>query len=161
MERMMQKPKISYKKVSEKNVESSLELMRSYYKEDGYAFSLVKARSAILKLISSSTLGKMEFILVHGQPVGYYCLSYGYSLQRHGRDAVIDEIYIDERARNKGIGQRTIRHIRIELKKEGFKGIYLFVRKRNVQAQRLYKRIGFKKIEEAAMFLDLSKLIGI
>ena len=156
----MQKLQISYKGVSDKTVELALELMRSYYKDDGYTFSLAKARSAILKLISSSTLGKMEFILVHGQPVGYYCLSYGYSLQRHGRDAALDEIYIDEGSRNKGIGQRTIKHILLELKRDSFKGLYLFVRKSNVHAKRLYKRIGFTNVQEAVMFLDFHTLIG-
>jgi ribosomal protein S18 acetylase RimI-like enzyme len=156
----MQKQRISYKKVSNKTVESSLALMRSYYREDGYVFKLAKARSAILKLVSSPTLGKVEFILAYGQPVGYYCLSYGYSLQRHGRDAVLDEIYINEKSRNKGIGQGTIRHILIELKREGFKGLYLFVRKSNVQAQLLYRRIGFKNIQETAMFLDIPSLTG-
>ncbi len=154
------KQRISYKEISKKTVESSLALMRSYYREDGYVFKLAKARSAILKLVSNSTLGKMEFILANGQPVGYYCLSYGYSLQRHGRDAILDEIYIDNKVRNKGIGQGTIKHILSELKREGIKELYLFVRKGNLQAQRLYRRIGFKNIKESVMFLDISSLTG-
>ena len=110
-----------------------------------------------LTLISSSTLGKIELVQVYSQPVGYYCLSYGYSLQRHGRDAILDEIYIDKRSRNKGIGQRTIRHFLLALKRNGFKGLYLFVKKKNVHAQRLYKRIGFQNMQENLMVLDLQK----
>ncbi len=148
---------ISFQQVSPTTVSTALALVESYYGEDGYTFSKAKAERAIRLLISKPTLGKIVLVKANGLAIGYYCITYGYSLQRHGRDAILDEIYIAKEHRRKGIGQRAIEHIVIELKRNGFKSIYLYVRKRNVDAQRFHRSNGFRKVKEAVMVRELSE----
>ena len=56
---------------------------------------------------------------------------------------LLDEIYIEEQFRNNGIGSDIIKNI---IKENDI--VYLWVYKENVQAISLYKRLGFKIIDE-------------
>lgn len=59
---------------------------------------------------------------------------------------LIDEIYIEKEFRNNGIGTDIIMKV---VKKSNNKNIYLWVYKENIKAVSLYKRLGFKIIDEA------------
>ena len=56
---------------------------------------------------------------------------------------MLDEIFLDENYRNKGIGSSIISKI---FKTNNI--VYLWVYKENINAIRLYKKFGFKIIEE-------------
>ena len=56
---------------------------------------------------------------------------------------LLDEIYLDKEFRNKGIGTDIIRKII-----ENNESVYLWVYKENIKAVLLYKRLGFKIIDE-------------
>ena len=58
---------------------------------------------------------------------------------------LIDEIYIEKEFRNNGIGTDIIMKV---VKKNNNKNIYLWVYKENIKAVSLYKRLGFKIIDE-------------
>ena len=56
---------------------------------------------------------------------------------------LLDEIYLEKEFRNKGIGTDIIRKII-----ENNESVYLWVYKENIKAVSLYKRLGFKIIDE-------------
>lgn len=56
---------------------------------------------------------------------------------------LLDEIYLEKEFRNKGIGTDIIRKII-----ENNESVYLWVYKKNIKAVSLYKRLGFKIIDE-------------
>ena len=56
---------------------------------------------------------------------------------------MLDEIYLEEKYRNKGIGTNIIKEV---INNNDI--IYLWVYKENVQAISLYKKLGFNVIEE-------------
>ena len=58
---------------------------------------------------------------------------------------LLDEIYLEKGFRNKGIGTDIIMKV---LKEIANKNIYLWVYKENYKAVSLYKRLGFKIIDE-------------
>ena len=58
---------------------------------------------------------------------------------------LIDEIYIEKEFRNNGIGTDIIMKV---VKESDNKNIYLWVYKENTKAVSLYKRLGFKIIDE-------------
>lgn len=60
-----------------------------------------------------------------------------------GDGIIIDELYIEEKYRNSGIGTKLISNVIYNNKT-----VYLWVYKLNVNAMRLYKRLGFKIIKE-------------
>ena len=58
-------------------------------------------------------------------------------------DVILDEIYLEEEYRNKGIGTDIIKNI---LKNNSI--VYLWVYKKNIKAISLYKKMKFKIIDE-------------
>lgn len=58
---------------------------------------------------------------------------------------LIDEIYLEKEFRNNGIGTDIIMKV---VKESNNKNIYLWVYKENIKAVSLYKRLGFKIIDE-------------
>ena len=59
---------------------------------------------------------------------------------------LIDEIYIEKEFRNNGIGTDIIKKLI-----ENNESIYLWVYKENIKAVSLYKRLGFKAIDETEL----------
>jgi ribosomal protein S18 acetylase RimI-like enzyme len=74
-------------------------------------------------------------ILVNNKIIG--CLL----VTHHDDGVLIDEIYLKEEYRGKGIGTNIIKNI---LKDNN---VYLWVYKKNINAKKLYDKLGFKTIE--------------
>ncbi len=78
-----------------------------------------------------------RIILINNLMVGCYLLS------NNDDGVLLDEIYIDEKFRNNGIGTKIIKEV---IKANNV--VYLWVYKLNVKAINLYKKLGFKIIGE-------------
>lgn len=78
-----------------------------------------------------------KVIIVDGEIVG--------SLLVEDKDdgVILDEIYLEEDYRNKGIGTKIIKQVLL-----GNKIVYLWVYQKNKKAIKLYKSLGFKVIQE-------------
>ena len=76
-------------------------------------------------------------------------------VEKHLDGVLLDEIYLDEEYRNKGIGTSIIKNI---IKNNTI--IYLWVYKNNKEAFRLYEKLGFTVIEEteSRYFMKFNKL---
>lgn len=77
------------------------------------------------------------------QAVGYIVLTFGYSLEYRGRDAMIDEFYIRETYRGQGVGKKTIQFIENVCQDLGIQAVHLEVERENQKAQNLYRQAGF------------------
>ncbi|MHA1270408.1 MAG: GNAT family N-acetyltransferase [Candidatus Helarchaeota archaeon] len=83
----------------------------------------------------------MAFVEVRTKPTGQY-------YQHHPRTdkyGYITNVIVDERWRNKGIGEKLIRKCIEELKNVGIEIIRINVRENATQAKKLYEKIGFKE----------------
>jgi ribosomal protein S18 acetylase RimI-like enzyme len=76
--------------------------------------------------------------------VGYVVLTYGFSLESHGRDALIDEIYLMPDYRRQGLGRRVLQQMEAEARHLGAARIYLEVERPNTHAQAFYRQLGFE-----------------
>ena len=79
--------------------------------------------------------------------VGYAALCFGYSIEFRGRDAFVDELFIAEQARGKGLGSRVLELIRKEAARLGIVALHLEVARDNTRARRLYEKWGFRARE--------------
>ena len=130
------------------DLETLLAFMRGLNHEggpsfDGRPFDEPIARRVILELIEDDRLGHIWLIELAGEPVGYAVLTLGYSLEFHGRDALLDEFFVAEHARGQGIGTAVLELIAEECRRLGACAVHLEVDRPNVKAQRLYRRSGF------------------
>ncbi len=76
-------------------------------------------------------------------PIGYLVLTIGYSLERGGRDAFIDELYVRPQWRGLGLGTLAVATAEVAARRLGVRAVHLEVDTTNERARRLYERIGF------------------
>ena len=126
------------------DAEIVLDLMREYYAFDGHHYHRELARTALLGLLNNSGFGLIWLVLGSGQPVGYIVLCFGYSLECHGRDAFIDELYLIESHRRRGWGRKTIDFVITQSRQHDVRAIHLEVVRRNASAFEFYRKLGFQ-----------------
>jgi ribosomal protein S18 acetylase RimI-like enzyme len=82
-------------------------------------------------------------LLLGGEPIGYLALSIGFSIEAGGRDAFVDELYIEEPYRDRGFGTRALEIAQAECERMGICRMNLEVERHNPRAKALYERLGF------------------
>ncbi len=130
------------------DIELILEFSRRLNEEDptftgGFHFDETAVQAALTQLLAEPGLGRVWLISVGGAIVGYVVLTFGFSLESHGRDALIDEIYITADFRGQGVGRQVIRQVEVEARRLGAHKLYLEVERPNSRAQTFYRRVGF------------------
>lgn len=121
-----------------------LDLMRALYDEDGNTPLQPKAaESALRGLLEAPQCGLVRLIEWRGEPAGYLVLTWGYSLEFHGRDAFIDELYVAPRYRGRGLGRQAVAWAEAACREHGARAVLLEVEPGNERAQALYRRYGF------------------
>ncbi len=134
----------SFRPAVNSDMDSIIELMRNYYSEDGYSFDEVKATEALSKLILDKTLGHIWVVEIKNQIVGYLAVTLGYSLEYQGRDAFIDELYLEPASRGAGLGKEAIAISEDYCRRNDVKALHLEVERHRKTAQDIYRSNGFK-----------------
>ena len=128
---------------TEADFETLRVLMREFYDYEQRAFTPEKVQ-ALLDLLRNSSFGKVALICDGDAPAGYVVVTYGYSIEFHGRDLLIDDLYLREEYRGRGWGTWTLGEIEKMARAEGLHAVHLEVARRNARARRFYDRAGFE-----------------
>lgn len=133
-----------FRSADDSDIEALLAMMREFYAHDGLRFDEAAARRALQGVIHEPNLGRVFLILEEGEVAGYAVLTFGYSLEFHGRDAFVDEIYLRDEYRGKGIGKRALEFLSTVCAESGARALHLEVERRNTNAQQVYHKFGFE-----------------
>lgn len=125
-------------------VEMLIVMIREFYAHEGLMFDESITKRALLGLIADKSLGRIFMIFSENKLAGYAVLTFGYSLEFHGRDAFVDELFLRDEYRNQGIGKRTLQYLVDVCAAEGVKALHLEVDRGNTPAQAVYRKFGFK-----------------
>ncbi len=79
---------------AEKDTPLLIEMMREFYQHENLVWDEEIARSGLHKLFRDPGLGSAFIILMDEHPAGYFVLTFPFSLEFHGKFALLDEIYI-------------------------------------------------------------------
>jgi GNAT superfamily N-acetyltransferase len=120
-----------------------LELMREYYAHDRLDFDVERARPALLELLRDDRYGRAWLLTVDAALAGYVVLSFGYSLEFHGRDAIVDEFYLRPAFRRQGLGGAALDFVADYCRRRGIKSLHLLVESHNRAARAFYPTQGF------------------
>jgi GNAT superfamily N-acetyltransferase len=131
--------------------------MEKYYDYDRHDFDRKMARSAMRRLLGNRRLGIVLLALDGSKPIGYLVLALGYSLEFGGRDAFIDEFFIKEKYRGKGIGKAVLAHAHTVAKKQRVNALHLEVTRHNSAVIGFYRRGGFIDHDRYLMTKRISK----
>ena len=138
-------PNLHFQLPAEKDLLRFVELMREFYQGQGMVFDEEIARSSLKRTLLDSTLGSAYLVLLDEQLVGYFVLTFCFSLEFHGKFALLDEIYILEAFRKQKLGSAIVEFVEGVCRKMGIKALRLEVGQENQAAQSLYRTMGFKQ----------------
>jgi ribosomal protein S18 acetylase RimI-like enzyme len=108
------------------------------------------ARASFRQLLTLPAFGRTWLLCVENKPVGYIVLTIGFSLEFHGHDAFIDELYVDAAYRRRGFGRQAVAFLEQRAREMGVNAIHLEVDRGNDPAVELYRRMEY---EDHARFL--------
>lgn len=97
-------PTTSFELAQPSDIEQLLLMMETYYAYDDINFDAAGARRGLEFVIRNPHFGRIWLIQTGHAVVGYLCVTFGASLEYHGQDAFIDEVFIHEDYREMGIG---------------------------------------------------------
>jgi diamine N-acetyltransferase len=133
----------NFREAAESDIDAMIPFIRELYSQDRIVFDETIARSALTGLLGDGSKGRAWVILDGEHTVGYAVLGYGYSLEFHGRYAFLDELFVSEGYRGRGIGRQAVQFLLGECRKAGIHAIRLEVDGSNEKARDLYLKLGF------------------
>ena len=138
------------------DLERLLPLVERFSATQGYPFDAARSRASFAALLARPELGRAYRVAVDGETAGYAVLCFGWSLEWGGRDAFVDELYLEPAFRGRGLGRAALRALAEEASKAGVRALHLEVEAGNEAGQALYRSEGFEGKDRAL----LSRRIG-
>ncbi|MEM0980972.1 MAG: GNAT family N-acetyltransferase [Cyanobacteria bacterium P01_H01_bin.58] len=133
-----------YRLACESDIPLLVTMMAEFYGPDDPDFIAVKTQQAIADFIACEQYGRLWLIEVETVAVGYLAVTFGFSLEYHGRDAIVDEIYLRAPYRGQGIGTQSFRFLESVCRDLGIKALHLEVMDDNPKAAALYRQLGYE-----------------
>lgn len=128
-----------------------LDMMQRYYEFDGLHFDRDVARVAAHELIGAPSMGSVWFIEQDGAVVGYAVLVMGYGLEYGGHTALVDELFVGEGHRGRGLGTAALAFLEQHCASLGVKVMRIEVERKNRRARAIYRRYGFQEHDRHLM----------
>lgn len=135
------------------DLQALLVLIREFCAIDGHEFDEQRLANSLPALLKSDDYGLVWLI---GEPVdGYAVVTWGYSLESGGREALIDEIYL--RSREQGTGSLVMSAILEDCRSRGIRCVFLETEAHNTRVRGFYERAGFEVDDSVWMSQSLHR----
>jgi ribosomal protein S18 acetylase RimI-like enzyme len=129
------------------DVEQVLDLLEDYHRQEGLrGHSRDRIRAVLEDLFEFPTRGRIVLAEDAGEVIGYALVVRRPSFEWASDVAVIDEIFVRGKAREKGVGRRMIAFVEEYAATEGLPNITLEVSVLNVSAREFYRSVGFNLV---------------
>jgi len=151
---------VEFRALAQHEIDSLLPLMRDFYSFEKIAWDEARTRRLLAQLISDPKLGRIIIFERDDQLLGYLLLTFGFSLEFHGRDALIDEFYVLPEHRSSGIGKRALDYAIDIARQQGVSAFHLEADHFNQRAHDFYLRLGFKDHQRHLMTKWLKQTSG-
>lgn len=137
----------------------ALELMQNFNTSQGYPSDPSALAAAFETFVTNPELGRFWLVIDEPGPVGYLALTFGFSFEFHGRDAFVDEFYLEAAVRGRGWGRDALLFALREARALGVHAVHLEVEPTN-PASALYEKAGFSVGARHLMSLRLDGAEG-
>ncbi|MBE2226085.1 MAG: GNAT family N-acetyltransferase [Ignavibacteria bacterium] len=128
-----------------------LKKINKLYLQENTMFVENDVLCALRKLIDNEQFGNAWVINYKGAPAGYMIVVSVFSVEFKGETAFLDELFIEEEFRGKGIGALAVEFAEQYAARKGYKALRLEVEHANLTAQKLYRKKGFSAHERNIM----------
>lgn len=134
---------------------SLIPLIKEFCEVDNHEFDEARIERSLLPLLANSDLGKVIVLEAEGELVGYAVLTWGWSLESGGREALLDEIYL--KIRNQGLGALLLEKVVATAKEYDAQIIFLETELANQRVRDFYLKHGFKRDDSIWLSHKLSE----
>ncbi len=146
----------AYREARHEDIPALLQLMRLFYAEDNYPFSETGARRALAQFLENPAYGMVLVAVADDSIAGYVAVTFGFSFEYGGRDAFVDEVFVDSALRGRGIGENLLQRAIAVCKEQGVQAVHLEVEPRKERTAQFYRRHGFRDHNRILMTRRLS-----
>jgi len=121
-----------------------LRLIAAFHAEEGIDQTDASREAALRPLLEGSPHGAAYLIGPKRAPIGYVIVTFTWSLEYGGLDAMIDELFVRPGVRGRGIGSEVLLSLSRALARAGVQALHLEVDRDNDAGRRLYDKAGFR-----------------
>jgi ribosomal protein S18 acetylase RimI-like enzyme len=125
------------------DADALVEMMRDFNAHERIAFDEREVRAVLAQLFANEGYGLAFLVVLNGEVAGYVVVAFGFSVEFRGRDAFIDELFVKEEFRGRGLGGAALRFAEGLCRVRGVRALHLEVERENTGAQSVYRRAGF------------------
>ncbi|WP_299558327.1 GNAT family N-acetyltransferase [uncultured Sulfitobacter sp.] len=126
------------------HLDRMLALVAAFHTESGIRSTETRRRDGVAPLLDGVPHGCAYLIGPPRSPIGYIVITFGWSVEFGGLDAIIDELYIRPGVRGRGIASEALIALPRALAGAGLRAIHLEVDRSNAAAMKLYQKAGFQ-----------------
>jgi len=119
-------------------------LMRDFYAEEHLVFDELITPRAVHDLLTQPSLGSIILLEHAGSVIGYLVVTFGFSLEFHGRYALLDELYLVPSVRGRGWGRHALEVAADTARAAGVAALRLEVNHANTRARSTYLKSGYQ-----------------
>ena len=144
---------VDFRLAREADIPDILAMMERFYAFFGDPFR-PETEANLFDFLRHPEYGRLWLVHPHREalrPIGYLVLAFGFSFEFGGRDAFLDELWLEEPWRGKGLGRQALDFLTDQAKALGIHAIHLEVLPHNEQALKLYQSYGFQLHERYLM----------
>lgn len=138
-----------------------VDLMREFYAESQYALDADRADRVFAQLLADDRLGRVWLVEQDRSTVGYVVVTFVFSMEYGGLNALVDDLFIQPTSRHQGLGRTAISQVIESCRARGVRAMHLETEPANGAAMRLYRRVGFKENGRQLMTLRLDAPLHI
>lgn len=134
---------VSFRRAQENDREALVALCAAYRLADDQPPAAAEVRMAIDAALRGDPMIHLFLIERSGRNAGYLAITIGYSIEVGGRDAFVDELFVEAWARGQGIGTQALAFAEQVCAELDVKRVCMEVEHENPRARRLYEFLGF------------------
>lgn len=144
------------RKLKESDRELYIEMAREFYSSDAVLHSVPEEyfQKTVDEVLRSDTYAEIYLFEHEGKTAGYGLTARTFSQEAGGYVMWIEEIYIREEYRSKGLGKEFFGFL--DNKEKNVVRLRLEVEAENVRAVSLYKKLGYEKLDYIQMIKERS-----
>ncbi|MDJ0779174.1 MAG: GNAT family N-acetyltransferase [Gammaproteobacteria bacterium] len=132
-----------------------LPLIADYHAFESLDSSAAEREAAARQLLDNPDIGGIWLVYCDEKLAGYIALCRGFSIEFNGFDAFVDEFFLAESFRGRGVGGQVLSAIRAEARTRQINALHLEVARDNQAARRLYQAAGFEAREKYVLMTAL------
>jgi GNAT superfamily N-acetyltransferase len=126
------------------DADSVVRMMVAFNLYESIDYSEERLAAVFAELVAHPEWGAVLMAEVGGVPAGYAVLAYGFDFEYGGRDIFLNELFVNERFRGRGVGKAILLAVETHARNGGAKASHLIVRQDNASAQVLYRRNNYQ-----------------